>query len=124
MNFRKYQTATATTAVYDESVRQHVATATHADKLKMLRLFYCATKLNGEAGEVAEEIAKTLRDDSGEISTERSGKLAKEIGDVLWYVSQLATELDMDLSLIAQMNLDKLASRKDRGMIHGSGSDR
>ena len=50
--------------------------------------------------------------------------MAKELGDVLWYVAQLATELELDLDKIAQANLDKLLSRQRRGVLSGSGDDR
>jgi NTP pyrophosphatase (non-canonical NTP hydrolase) len=87
-------------------------------------LTYPALGLTGEAGEVAEHAKKALRDDGGEISEERRSEMAKELGDVLWYVSQLASELGLELEGIAQANLDKLLSRQRRGVLSGSGDDR
>jgi NTP pyrophosphatase (non-canonical NTP hydrolase) len=87
-------------------------------------LAYPALGLAGEAGEVAEHAKKAIRDDGGEISPERRAAMAKELGDVLWYVAQLATELDLDLGEIAQANLDKLLSRQQRGVLSGDGDDR
>ncbi len=60
-------------------------------------LAYPALGLAGEAGEVAEHAKKAIRDDGGTISDERRAAIAKELGDVLWYVAQIATELDLDL---------------------------
>jgi NTP pyrophosphatase (non-canonical NTP hydrolase) len=87
-------------------------------------LAYPALGLAGEAGEVAEHAKKAIRDDGGRIGDERKAALAKELGDVLWYVAQLATELDLQLDAVAQLNLDKLLSRQERGVLSGSGDDR
>jgi NTP pyrophosphatase (non-canonical NTP hydrolase) len=87
-------------------------------------LAYPALGLAGEAGEVAEHAKKAIRDDAGQVSEERRAAMAKELGDVLWYVAQLASELKLDLDEIAQANLDKLLSRQQRGMLSGSGDDR
>jgi NTP pyrophosphatase (non-canonical NTP hydrolase) len=87
-------------------------------------LAYPALGLAGEAGEVAEHAKKVIRDDAGSVGTERREQMAKELGDVLWYVAQLASELDLDLDQIAQANLDKLLSRQRRGVLSGSGDDR
>jgi NTP pyrophosphatase (non-canonical NTP hydrolase) len=87
-------------------------------------LAYPALGLAGEAGEVAEHAKKAIRDDGGEVSEERRAAMGKELGDVLWYVSQLASELGLDLDEIAQVNLDKLLSRQRRGMLSGSGDER
>jgi NTP pyrophosphatase (non-canonical NTP hydrolase) len=87
-------------------------------------LAYPALGLAGEAGEVAEHAKKAIRDDDGQVSEERRAAMAKELGDVLWYVAQLASELKLDLDEIARANLDKLLSRQQRGVLSGSGDDR
>jgi len=87
-------------------------------------LAYPALGLAGEAGEVAEHVKKTLRDDGGAVGAERRAAMAKELGDVLWYVAQLASELELDLDEIASENLEKLRSRQRRGVLSGSGDDR
>jgi NTP pyrophosphatase (non-canonical NTP hydrolase) len=87
-------------------------------------LAYPALGLAGEAGEVAEHAKKAIRDDAGAISDERRAAMAKELGDVLWYVAQLASELTLDLNEIAEENLEKLLSRQRRGVLSGSGDDR
>ena len=87
-------------------------------------LAYPALGLSGEAGEVAEHAKKAIRDDGGQVTEERRAAMAKELGDVLWYVAQLASELGLKLEDIAQANLDKLLSRQQRGVLSGSGDDR
>ena len=87
-------------------------------------LLYPTLGLCGEAGEVAEKIKKMVRDDAGVLSPERREALAKELGDVLWYVAQLATEAGLDLDVVAAGNLDKLLSRRERDVLRGSGDDR
>jgi NTP pyrophosphatase (non-canonical NTP hydrolase) len=85
---------------------------------------YPALGLAGEAGEVAEHAKKAIRDDGGMITDERKAAIARELGDVLWYVSQLASELRLDLNEIARENLEKLFSRQSRGVLSGSGDKR
>ncbi|HEX4116720.1 MAG TPA: nucleoside triphosphate pyrophosphohydrolase family protein [Solirubrobacteraceae bacterium] len=87
-------------------------------------LAYPALGLAGEAGEVAEHAKKTIRDDGGKVSDERRAAMSKELGDVLWYVAQLASELGLSLDDIAKQNLEKLFSRQARGVLSGSGDDR
>jgi NTP pyrophosphatase (non-canonical NTP hydrolase) len=87
-------------------------------------LAYPALGLAGEAGEVAEHAKKAIRDDGGAVGDERKRAMAKELGDVLWYVAQIATELGLDLDEIARQNLEKLLSRQQRGVLSGSGDDR
>jgi NTP pyrophosphatase (non-canonical NTP hydrolase) len=109
MNFSQYQTQSRRTASYPRAGED---------------LTYPALGLCGEAGEVAEKVKKTLRDDGGVLSDERREALSRELGDVLWYLSQLATEAGLDLEEIAAENLDKLISRQERGMLRGSGDER
>ncbi len=87
-------------------------------------LTYPALGLAGEAGEVAEHAKKAIRDDAGMVTDERRSAMAKELGDVLWYVSQLASELGLELDRIARDNLEKLFSRQRRGVLSGSGDER
>lgn len=87
-------------------------------------LSYPALGLNGEAGEVADKLKKVIRDNHGEFDAERREDLAYELGDVLWYVADLAVELGYTLETIAHMNITKLASRARRGLICGNGDHR
>jgi NTP pyrophosphatase (non-canonical NTP hydrolase) len=87
-------------------------------------LTYPALGLAGEAGEFADHAKKVIRDDGGEVTPQRREAMAKELGDVLWYVAQLASELGLELEQVAQENLDKLRSRMDRGVLSGSGDER
>lgn len=109
MEFNNYQTQSQETAIYPDKGNNFV---------------YPALGLVGEAGEVADKVKKIIRDDEGEITTEKKEELRKELGDVLWYIAQTASEFDLDLEEIAQANLDKLKSRLEREQISGSGDNR
>lgn len=85
---------------------------------------YPAFGLSEEAGEVAGKFAKAVRDNGGVIDEERKIEIIKELGDVCWFVAELCTVLHVDMSYVMQKNLDKLASRKERGVIHGKGDNR
>jgi NTP pyrophosphatase (non-canonical NTP hydrolase) len=87
-------------------------------------LSYPTLGLVGESGEVAEKVKKILRDGGGEVSVDDRRLLAKELGDVLWYLAALADELDTDLDQIAEANLEKVDGRHARGTLSGSGDDR
>lgn len=80
--------------------------------------------LAGEVGEVTERIKKVHRDKDFKFDEDDYKYLEKEIGDILWYVSQLATALNLSLEEIAVKNTDKLQSRKKRGKLQGSGDNR
>lgn len=103
MTFEEYGKAALSTAIYPQEQK----------------IIYPALGLAGEAGEVAEKIKKKIRD-----GAYFPQDVAKEIGDVLWYCNALAHDIGYSLEEIAQMNLSKLASRKQRGVIKGSGDDR
>ncbi len=85
---------------------------------------YPTLGLAGEAGEVADKVKKVVRDKGGTFDAESIAAIGKELGDVLWYVARLAAELGLDLEQVAQANLDKLASRQQRGVLGGSGDER
>ena len=87
-------------------------------------IIYPTLGLTNEAGEVAGKIKKIFRDKGGKISEEDREALKYELGDVLWYLTQLCTELDLTLADVASANLEKLFSRLERGQIHGEGDMR
>src|ERR687893_1272090 len=109
MRLSDYQHRSRATAVYPDAGQN---------------LTYPALGLCGEAGEAAEKVKKAIRDDGGVLTDERRDALAAELGDVLWYLAQLATEADLDLGVVAQANLDKLRSRQRRAVLNGSGDFR
>ena len=85
---------------------------------------YPTLGLVGEAGEVADKVKKILRDKHGLFDYESKEAIKFELGDVLWYISQLSSELGYELEEVASANLQKLNSRKNRGKIKGSGDNR
>ncbi len=87
-------------------------------------IVYPTMGLVNEAGEVAGKIKKIFRDKEGQISEEDRQALKKELGDVLWYLTQICTELDLTLEEVAEANLIKLFSRLERGEIRGDGDNR
>lgn len=100
-----------------------VGTAIYPGKGTLLGLAYVGLGL-GEAGEVQGKIKKVLRDDAGVLTDQARIAIAKELGDLLWYVATAAEEIQFDLEAIAEMNLNKLADRRERGTLQGSGDDR
>lgn len=87
-------------------------------------LIYPALGLAGEAGEFCNKVKKIQRDHGGELTDDMKLALAKELGDVMWYVAACAWEIKADLVAIALMNLRALFSRKERGKLKGHGDDR
>jgi NTP pyrophosphatase (non-canonical NTP hydrolase) len=87
-------------------------------------IIYPTLGLTGESGEVADKVKKVLRDNNGEFTDEIKLEIIKESGDVLWYLAALADDLGYTLQEVAQMNIDKLTSRKERNKIAGSGDNR
>lgn len=85
-------------------------------------LIYTLLGIAEEAGETAGVMSKTIRDDWDDDRVMES--LMKELGDLLWFISQAAHELKTDLETIAIMNLQKLADRRERGVISGQGDER
>ena len=92
--------------------------------MTLVGLSYLFLKLNGEAGEVAEKFAKIIRDKGGVGTEEDRQELIKEVGDVLWYLAQISNELFVGLDEVARLNIEKLRSRKERGVLGGSGDNR
>lgn len=108
-DFDEYQKQCKKTAVYPKIGKNFV---------------YPVFGLMGETGEVVEKIKKIFRDDKGRLSEIKRQEIAKELGDVLWYLAQLSTELGLKLSDVVKINLEKLSSRSLRGKLHGSGDNR
>ena len=109
MDFTEYQSKSRTTANYP-SIGHPV--------------IYPTLGLSSEAGEVAGKIKKIFRDKGGVIGAAEREALKGELGDVLWYLAQVCTELDLSLDDVAGHNLEKLFSRLERGKIGGDGDNR
>jgi len=109
MNFEEYQKKSRVTAKYPDAGKNFI---------------YPTLGLAGESGEVAEKIKKVIRDKGGVVDAETKELIQKELGDVLWYVSQLATELELSLDDVAEKNIEKLYDRLERDKIKGSGDNR
>lgn len=107
MNFSDYQAGAAKTAVYPGRGTGN--------------WIYPALGLAGESGEICEKIKKAIRDDDGKMTDERKALLAKELGDVLWYLATMCSELGLNMQDVAEANLAKLAARKSSGRLHGDG---
>lgn len=109
LSFTEYQTRARTTYTREEQgTTEGIA--------------YTTMGLVGEAGEIANKAKKILRGDY--TAADIKDDIAAELGDVLWYVAMVAYEFDIDLEDIGAGNLEKLASRKERGVIRGSGDNR
>ncbi len=111
MDLNEYQKKALVTAVYK---KEH-------------KIIYPALGLGNEAGEVQGKIKKWLRGDDGEngvMSDERKAALKGELGDVLWYLAVLANDLGLTMSEIAEHNIEKVQSRKERGTLKGEGDVR
>ncbi len=108
MNFDEYQEMARSTAIYPDQAQ----------------VIYPALGIAGESGEIAELVKKAIRDEDGFINPDRRIKLRMEIGDVLWYLANLATDLGWSLDGIAIDNIAKLKSRQERDVLHGDGDER
>jgi len=111
MNFKEYQKEQMKLAIYPRE--DWVA-----------KFAYVALGLIGEAGEVSEKIKKGIRKNDFDYVLKNKEELAKELGDVLWYVSALSFELGYDLEEIANINIEKLKDRDSRNVINGEGDNR
>ena len=108
MNMNEYQNKARKTAIYPDSSK----------------IIYPALGLAGEAGETCDKIKKVIRDHQGHFNPEESIKIADELGDVMWYVANLAHDLGYNLEDIAKQNIQKLESRQARNKLQGSGDNR
>ena len=109
MDFSDYQTRSRKTAKYPPIGHP---------------VIYPVLGLANEAGEVAGKVKKIFRDKGGVIGAAEREALKGELGDVLWYLAQVCTELDLPLDEVAEHNIEKLYSRLERGTIGGDGDNR
>lgn len=113
MDFNQYQKKSRETAIYPNQ----------GDNLP-----YLALGIAGEAGEVSEKVKKFIRDTQfagiGDLGKGQKRELALEVGDVLWYIAQVATEIGYDLEEVAEMNITKTHSRMHRDKLGGDGDNR
>lgn len=106
MNIKEYQKFTPTTALYPKEMED----------------YYLSTGLAAEAGEVAGVYAKYFRGDyTRQVLIQ---KVKKELGDNMWFISQICKSLDLSIEELLDSNVEKLTSRKDRGVLKGDGDDR
>ena len=111
MSFSEYQGRTHETAVYpDDDAR--------------VTMLYIACGLAGEAGEIANKVKKIVRDQKGVVTDAERAAIKREMGDVLWYCSELATFFGINLADAAAANLLRLGDRAARGTLQGSGDER
>ncbi len=108
MTFDEYQKQARKTAVYPRQGKNFL---------------YPAMGLGGEVGEVLNKIGKLMRGDR-KLTKEVKNEISSEMGDVLWFMAQLSTELGLTLEEIVHNNLDKLKKRYSENKIKGSGDNR
>ena len=106
--FNTYQRATKKTAVYPKKYGLH----------------YTVLGLTSEAGEVSGKLKKIIRDNKNKVGKKEIEEIAFELGDVMWYVSQICNELGISLEGVATLNVEKLARREQEHTLHGSGDKR
>jgi NTP pyrophosphatase (non-canonical NTP hydrolase) len=108
-------------AAFDSYANAAAEFKLYDDKFKII---YPALGLVGEAGEVADKIKKAIRDNNGNLDDDARLAVAKELGDVLWYIAALARDINVPFHIIPLLNINKLQDRKNRGVQGGSGDNR
>lgn len=130
MNFNEYQKKAHETAQYPENLFDisqwgwNGIVNVESKTTPKLNWIYPALGLAGESGKLLNKLKKIIRDKNGQIDLETREQLRSELGDILWYVSELAGVLDCDLDMIARNNIGKLALRALENKIKGSGDNR
>jgi NTP pyrophosphatase (non-canonical NTP hydrolase) len=109
MDFNEYQKESRKTAEYSDQGNNYL---------------YPLLGLAGESGEVVEKFKKMIRNNDGVMTDEIKDSIKKELGDLLWYVAQICTEIGIELDDVASTNIEKLLSRSKRGVINSEGDDR
>lgn len=109
MNFDEYQKKSRETAQYPDIGKNYL---------------YPVLGLCGESGEVAEKFKKLIRDKNNVLTDDYKAEIKKELGDIIWYIAQIATELGISFDDIAETNIEKIMSRMERSKINGNGDNR
>jgi NTP pyrophosphatase (non-canonical NTP hydrolase) len=122
MEFDEYQKLASQTVIYLDKFKK-IYENLPEPVIKFLGISYTSNGL-GEVGEIQGKIKKIFRDQGGMITEENRKDLAKELGDVLWYVSAMCSELDISMNDVANTNIEKLFDRKERNKLEGSGDNR
>ena len=117
MNANGYQSEALSTAIFLGNLPDLT--------VEDVEIIYASFGLVGEAGEIAEKMKKCLRrgERPSEVLSGTDG-IKKELGDQCWYLAVLSHLLGFGFSDIMKANLDKLAGRKERGTLEGSGDNR
>jgi len=121
MDFDQYQKEAAKTAQYPT---MGIDNQNYDYPIIETPYVYPVLGLVGETGEVAEKIKKIIRNKAGTPSEEDIQEIAKELGDVLWYIATLCTELDLSMDKVAIENISKLQDRLKRDKIKSEGDNR
>ena len=110
MDLHEYQKEATKTAIFPDELPNFLN----------IGQVYTVLGEGGETGEIQEKLKKSIREDDEEYIEE----MRAEVGDVLWYLSQICEEFDWNMEKIAQDNLTKLQDRQERGKLTGTGDKR
>lgn len=119
MNFKEYQEAQQSTAIYGNIMYPFGSIAEEAGEV-MGKL----NKFSRKNNTAYDEALCGARTPLNEAEATLRADLKKELGDVLWQVSACAGELGFTLEEIAQGNIEKLKGRVERGTLDGAGDNR
>lgn len=108
---------------FDEYQQQALTTAVN-DYEPLMEKTIWAMGVAGEAGEVVEKWKKIVAYKGGNLTDEDVAELAKELGDVVWYIAVLAHSLGLSFEDVMRRNVEKLKSRQVRGVLKGRGDNR
>jgi len=132
MNFKEYQEKAHATADYPmtqivlppDKGTDNMGNAYVYSTIHDVNFIYPAMGIMGEAGEVGEKLKKVFRNKNGKFEEEDIKSISKELGDVMWYIAEIASLLNLNLEDIAKENIEKLESRYERNKIKSEGDDR
>jgi NTP pyrophosphatase (non-canonical NTP hydrolase) len=127
LSFKQYQILSRKTAVYPKrgrNINYPILGIIEEVSETNAKLLEYVIGLYGASGNVSGHGKRIDRDDGGFLLPERIELVEKELGDILWYVSAICSEMGIKLSNVAQGNLEKLSNRKEEGTLHGQGDNR